>query len=300
MLARTDTIDLELLKQHGITLHIRREDLLFPELSGNKYRKLKYNLEAAKKAGHTRILTFGGAFSNHIHATAAAGKIFGFETVGFIRGDELSESPPNPTLEDAQKAGMHLVFLKRSAYALRNNPEFQEQLLSQYGPGYVVPEGGTNALAVNGCAEMLQSEDSSYDYICCAVGTGGTLGGLVQAAGNHQQVIGYSALKAADLEKELQAFIPKGNWQFRQTAHFGGYARVTEDLVVFINDFKHKTGISLDPVYTGKMIFGILEDVKNQRIPSGSRVLAMHTGGLQGIRGMNQQLAKKALPLLEL
>jgi 1-aminocyclopropane-1-carboxylate deaminase len=300
MLARTDTINLELLKQHGVTLHIRREDLLFPELSGNKYRKLKYNLEVARKMGHTRILTFGGAFSNHIHALAAAGKIFGFETVGFIRGDELSESPLNPTLEDAQNAGMHHIFLKRSAYALRNKPEFQEQLLSQYGPGYIVPEGGTNALAVNGCAEMLQSADSNYDYICCAVGTGGTLGGLVQAAGNHQQVIGYSALKAADLEMELQAFIPRGNWQLRQTAHFGGYARVTEDLVVFINDFKHKTGISLDPVYTGKMIFGILEDVKNQRIPSGSRVLAMHTGGLQGIRGMNQQLAKKALPLLEL
>lgn len=300
MNARTDIVNLELLKQCGVTLHIRREDLLFPELSGNKYRKLKYNLEVARKMGHTRLLTFGGAFSNHIHASAAAGKLFGFQTVGFIRGDELSRIPLNPTLEDARKAGMELVFLPRSQYDLRNTSEFQEQLLSQYGPGYIVPEGGTNALAVKGCSEILQSGDASYDFICCAVGTGGTLAGLVHASGNHQQVTGYSALKAADLEKELEGFIPRGNWQLRQTAHFGGYARITPDLVAFINDFKRRTGIPLDPVYTGKMIFGILEDIRNQHIPSGSRVLALHTGGLQGIRGMNQQLAKKTLPLLEL
>ena len=300
MKARTDIVHLEWLKQPGVTLAIRREDLLFPELSGNKFRKLRLNLEAAKNLGYHRLLTFGGALSNHIHATAAAGKLFGFETLGFIRGDELAKSSLNPTLQDARRAGMQLIFLPRSQYALRNNSDFQERLLRGYGPGYLLPEGGTNALAVAGCTEILQSGDSGYDQICCAVGTGGTLGGLVRASAKHQQVIGYSVLKGAGLKKELQAFIPEGHWQLRQTAHFGGYGKVTPELVAFINDFKQKTGIPLDPVYTGKMMLALLEDIRTGRVPAGSRVLAIHTGGLQGIRGMNQQLAKKTLPLLEL
>ena len=300
MKARTDAIDLPELRKWGISLYLRREDLLYPQLSGNKYRKLRYNLEEARRLGHRRLITFGGAYSNHIHATAAAGPIFGFETLGLIRGDELEGRPLNPTLEDARRAGMRLVFLSREDYARRGDPAFQASCLERYGPGYLLPEGGTNDLAVRGCAEILQPEDAQFDLICCPVGTGGTLAGLVRAATGRQRVLGYPALKAAGLSEQLATFIPGGRWALSGHSHFGGYGPVTAELVQFINEFRTQTGIALDPVYTGKMMHAILEDAGSGLIEPGSNVLAIHTGGLQGIRGMNLQLRKKNLPLLQL
>jgi 1-aminocyclopropane-1-carboxylate deaminase len=298
--ARTDAIDLPELRDSGVSLYLRREDLLYPQLSGNKYRKLRYNLEEARKLGYRRLITFGGAYSNHIHATAAAGQIYGFETLGLIRGDELEGRPLNPTLEDARRGGMRLVFLSREDYARRGDPEFQACCLERFGPGYLLPEGGTNDLAVQGCAEILQPEDTRFDLICCPVGTGGTLAGLLRGAALHQRVLGYPALKAEGLSAQLASWIPGDRWALSDHSHGGGYGRITADLVAFINEFREQAGIALDPVYTGKMMHAILDDIRNGRIPPGSNVLAIHTGGLQGIRGMNRQLRKKNLPLLQL
>lgn len=298
--ARTDRVDLPVLREQGVRLFMRREDLLFPQLSGNKFRKLKYNLAAAREQGFQRLITFGGAYSNHIHATAAAGRLYGFETVGLIRGDELAGKPLNPTLEDARQAGMQLVFLSRADYARRGQPDFRETCLSRFGPAYLLPEGGTNELAIQGCAEMLEPGDAQFDFLCCAVGTGGTLAGLVRGAVPGQRVLGYPALKAGGLGAELLKFIPGENWELSNHSHGGGYGKVTPELIAFINGFRAQTGIPLDAVYTGKMMLALLEDVQSGRIPSGASVLAIHTGGLQGNRGVNLELRKKNLPLLQL
>ncbi|WP_198944423.1 1-aminocyclopropane-1-carboxylate deaminase/D-cysteine desulfhydrase [Robiginitalea sediminis] len=298
MKARTDPVQLDEATARGVTLSIRREDLLFPEVSGNKYRKLKYNLLEAKARGFNRLLTFGGAFSNHIHAVAAAGAAAGMETIGLIRGEELARAPLNPTLSDASAWGMQLHFLSRGQYARRNDPGFRESCLERFGPAYLLPEGGTNALALKGCEEILQPGDSDYDLIGCPVGTGGTLAGLSRAAGPGQRILGYSALKAPGLETELRLWGTPENWILIQDDRFGGYARIDTQLVEFINAFRERTGIPLDPVYTGKMVFGVLEDIRSGRIREGSRVLLIHTGGMQGLRGMNQKLQKKNLPLL--
>ena len=300
MEAITVPVQLPVLKAQNVALHIKREDLLFPELSGNKYRKLKYNLEAAKAGGHKTLITFGGAFSNHLHATAAAGKQYGFRTIGLVRGEELGEKPLNPTLARAHEWGMRLIFLNRKDYRLKSDPDFLKTLVESHGPAYLLPEGGTNELAVRGCSEILTPADRDFTHICCPVGTGGTLAGLARSAQPEQHILGYPALKAPDLQSELRTWISEDNWALVPEYHFGGYGKINPELIGFINDFKKKTGIPLDPVYTGKMLFGILADLRRGRLGSGSRVLAIHTGGLQGIAGMNMQLKKKNLPLLHL
>ena len=300
MEAITVAVQLPVLRAQNVTLHVKREDLLFPNLSGNKYRKLKYNLEAAKAGGHKTLITFGGAFSNHLHATAAAGKQYGFRTIGLVRGEELREKPLNPTLAQAHQWGMKLFFLNRKEYRLKSDPDFLKTLMETYGPAYLIPEGGTNDLAVRGCSEILTLADRDFTHICCPVGTGGTLAGLARSVQPGQRILGYPALKAPDLQKELRTWIFANNWELVRDYHFGGYGKINPELIGFINDFKGKTGIPLDPVYTGKMLFGILEDLRRGRLGSGSRVLAIHTGGLQGIAGMNMQLKKKNLPLLHL
>ncbi len=298
--AATSEIDLPDLRERDVRLWIRREDELFPGLSGNKYRKLKYNLREMQRAGHHTLLTFGGAYSNHIHAVAGAGRQFGFCAIGVIRGEELADAPLNPTLADARDAGMHLHFVSRRDYARRHTREYLRELLEHFGPAYLLPEGGTNQAAVRGCAEILNESDAGYDRVCCSVGTGGTLAGLAAAAAPGQQVRGYAALKASGLEASLREWIPGEHWTLSGEYHFGGYARIDARLVRFINDFRTKTGVPLDPVYTGKMLYGILEETRQGQFQPGTRILAIHTGGLQGIRGMNLKLRKKGLPLLQL
>lgn len=293
-------IDLPLLRHHGVSLTLKREDLLFPLLSGNKFRKLKYNLRHAREEGYQTLLTFGGAYSNHLHATAAAGRQYNFRTIGLVRGEELAGRAPNPTLAFARENGMQLVFVSRDEYRKRAEKPFLESLQERYGPVFILPEGGTNEKAIRGCEEILTEGDRGYTHICCPVGTGGTLAGLARSAAPGQRVIGYPAIRAAGLASELRSWVPGDHWQLIHEYHFGGYGKVNRELIEFINGFKEGTGVALDPVYTGKMIYGLLEGIRRQQFPEGSRILAIHTGGLQGNAGMNVRLKKKNLPLLHL
>lgn len=285
----------------GVSLTIKREDEIHPIISGNKYRKLKYNLQDAKRLRHTRLLTFGGAFSNHIAATACIGKEKGFNTIGVIRGDELVHKwEQNPTLKLAASHGMRFHFVDRERYREKESAQFVSSLQERFGPFYLLPEGGSNALAVKGCEEILRATDSEFDIVAASVGTGTTLAGLINSSSPHQQILGFSALKGDFLKKDIRTFAHKSNWQVIDDYHFGGYAKVSRALVEFINDFKQSTGIRLDPIYTGKMVFGILDRVRTGKITANSRILAIHTGGLQGIFGMNRVLENKNLPLIDL
>ncbi|WP_421812954.1 1-aminocyclopropane-1-carboxylate deaminase/D-cysteine desulfhydrase [Flagellimonas sp.] len=300
MITTNQHIDIPLLREKGITLYLKREDTIHPFVSGNKYRKLKYNLLEAKKQGKDTLLTFGGAFSNHIAATAYAGQEQGLKTIGVIRGEELEDKwQNNPTLNMAHEHGMQFHFVSRSDYRLKNEPSFLKNLKSQFGDFYLLPEGGTNELAVKGCTEILTEDDATFDYICSAVGTGGTVAGLINASRPHQTVLGFPALKGNFLIEEIRTFAQNQRWQLVTDYHFGGYAKVDQQLIDFINLFKNETGIPLDPIYTGKMLFGIFELVKRDVFSPGSQILAIHTGGLQGIQGMNLILKEKNLPLLD-
>lgn len=285
---------------NNITLTIKREDLLHPHISGNKFRKLKYNIQEAKHSGKTALLTFGGAYSNHIAATAAAGKEYGFDTIGIIRGEELeSKITQNPTLAFAQSCGMRFKFISREAYRHKAEPDFIAAITAEFGDCYIVPEGGTNALAVKGCEEILTEEDSAFTHICTAVGTGGTIAGLINSALPHQTALGYPALKNAGLQDDILTFAKNQNWQLVEDYHFGGYGKVTPELITFMNAFFDQTSIPLDPVYTAKMVFGVIDGISNGFFPANSRILLIHTGGLQGIAGMNKLLAKKNETLIK-
>ncbi len=294
-------VQLPLLTELGVTLVVKREDTMHPVISGNKYRKLKYNLIEAQRLKHDTLLTFGGAYSNHIVATACLGNENGLQTIGVIRGEELRDSwQDNPTLKKAASYGMQFYFVNRTAYRQKESKLFLKTLEAKFGLFYKIPEGGTNRFAIQGCEEILEETDSSFDLITAAVGTGGTLAGLVNASHPNQKVLGFSALKGDFLKEDIRKFAKKSNWQLISGYHFGGYAKVNTELVTFMNTFKKNTGIPLDPIYTGKMVFGVLDMVKTGKIKPNSRVLAIHTGGLQGIFGMNRVLANKNLPLIDL
>lgn len=278
---------------NGIELFIKREDQLHPIISGNKFRKLKYNLAEAKRLGYKKLLTFGGAFSNHIVAVAGAGKEFGFETIGIIRGEELQEKiEENPSLSVAQQFGMKLVFVSRDAYRLKETPEFIKEMKSQFGDFYLLPEGGTNELAIKGCEEILSEDDIEFSHICSSIGTGGTISGIINSAASHQNIIGFSSLKGDFLQKDIAKFAKQKNWTMNCEYHFGGYGKVTNELIEFINSFYIQHEIPLDPIYTGKMMFGVLDLIQKDFFPPNSKILAIHTGGLQGIAGMNLKLEK--------
>jgi 1-aminocyclopropane-1-carboxylate deaminase len=292
-------LNLSILEEKNVTLALKREDLVHPNMSGNKYRKLKYNLQAAKENGSVALVTFGGAFSNHIAAVAYAGKNWGLNTIGVIRGEELQENwSQNPTLLQAHRNGMEFKFVSRQVYRERDTAAFIAELKKQFGDFYLVPEGGTNALAVRGCEEILMEQDKEFDFVCTCVGTGGTIAGLINTSYEHQKVLGFPALKGDFLSDVITKITTRNNWKLITAYHFGGYAKITEDLVRFINSFKSETGIPLDPIYTGKMLFGLLDMIKNDNFVKGSKILAIHTGGIQGINGMNIMLKKKNLPLL--
>ncbi|MGJ5641981.1 1-aminocyclopropane-1-carboxylate deaminase/D-cysteine desulfhydrase [Formosa sp. S-31] len=283
----------------NISLSVKREDLLHEFVSGNKYRKLYYNVLKAKTKNYSTLLTFGGAFSNHIAAVAYAGKASGLKTIGIIRGEELAlETNLNPTLKFAASCGMQFKFVTREDYRLKETDEFLCDLQDAFGDFYLVPEGGTNSLAVMGCEHILTPQDAAFNYICCAVGTGGTISGLINSSAEHQTVLGFPALKGDFLQNNISKFASKTNWELITDYHFGGYAKVNTDLIQFINHFKAQYGIPLDPVYTGKVMFGVMDLIHSGYFPEGSNILMIHTGGLQGIAGMNAQLQKKNLPLI--
>ncbi|ARV09293.1 1-aminocyclopropane-1-carboxylate deaminase [Winogradskyella sp. PC-19] len=296
---QSDTQQIHIENHKNIQLFIKREDLLHPFISGNKYRKLKYNLLESNQLNKTTILTFGGAFSNHIAATAYAGKIKDLKTIGVIRGDELeSKIDLNPTLSFAKDNGMQFYFVSREVYREKNSESFQNNLRKRFGDFYLIPEGGTNKLAVKGCEEILTTDDSEYDYICSCVGTGGTISGLINSSSENQKILGFPALKGDFLSEEISKFANNKNWQLIADYHFGGYAKINSELVTFINDFKSRYNIPLDPIYTGKMMFGLFDMILAGKFEPDSKILAIHSGGLQGILGINERLKAKSMPLI--
>lgn len=287
--------------KNNIELFIKREDQLHSIISGNKLRKLKYNLEEAKRQNKSCLLTFGGAFSNHILAVAGAGNEFGFATIGIIRGEELEHKiSENPTLLRAQDLGMKFHFLTRSQYRNKEEVTFLDSLKNKFGDFYLVPEGGTNSFAIKGCEEILTASDKSFfTHITCAVGTGGTISGIINSSIEKQQIIGFSSLKGAFLSDVIRNFVNKTNWNIIEDYHFGGYGKINDELVSFLNLFYNHTSIPLDPVYTGKMVFGVMDLINKGYFLPNSKILMIHTGGLQGIKGMNFALRNKNRELIQ-
>lgn len=275
--------------KNDIQLDVLREDVNHPLIQGNKFRKLKYNLIEAKAQNHNTLLTFGGAFSNHIHATAAAGKAFGFQTIGVIRGEELRDKKLNHTLQEAQDFGMKFNFVSREDYRQKHSEIFLNQLKTDFPNAYILPEGGTNELAVKGCEEILSERTQSYDFICVAMGTAGTISGIIKASENHQKILGFPALKATGfLKNEIRKYTDKTNYEIINAYHFGGYAKFSHELITFVHDFYAKTQIPLEPVYTGKLFYGVHDLIQKGYFAKGTKILAVHSGGLQGIKGFNE------------
>ena len=281
-----------LLQERQVELWIKREDLLHPKISGNKWRKLKYNLQEAKRLQHHTLLTFGGAYSNHIAATAAAGKEYGFITIGIIRGEE--HLPLNPTLRFATDCGMQLQYISREKYRQKDDAAFLQELSEQ---PYILPEGGTNGLAVKGCTEIVQDIPIDYDYVCCASGTGGTVAGIIAGLAGEKQVLAFPALKGGHfLQEEIQQLVLNycgrqfSNWHLITDYHFGGYAKVKPELLAFMQAFQNQHHIPLEPIYTGKMLYGLFDLIQQGFFPAGSRIIAIHTGGLQGNAGFKERL----------
>ncbi|MGF7217645.1 1-aminocyclopropane-1-carboxylate deaminase/D-cysteine desulfhydrase-like pyridoxal-dependent ACC family enzyme [Spirosoma lacussanchae] len=273
----------------SIQLYLKRDDLLHPQVSGNKWRKLKYNLLAARAQGHDTLLTFGGAYSNHLYATAAAGLAFGFRTVGIVRGDELASQPRNPTLSFCESCGMRLQFVSRAAYRDKDKPACLAELVSQFGRCYILPEGGANELAQQGVAELIPEIQAQLgrapDFVVCPVGTGSTWAGLVAAAPPQTSVLGIGVLMGAAQLPTIQAAV-KARPTAATTAvldyALGGYAKTTPPLLDFILAFENHTGVPLDPVYTAKMLYALSDLTRRGHFPDNAIVVAIHTGGLQG------------------
>jgi len=279
-----------ILEEAGIQLYVKRDDLLHTEYGGNKWRKLKYNLIEARRRNQNTLLTFGGAWSNHIYATAAAGRDFNFNTIGIIRGEK--QSSLNPTLAFAESCGMQLHYVNRNEYRQRNNPDYVEKIRQKFGDIYLLPEGGSNALAVEGCTEIVKEIDRDFDIICCACGTGATLAGIINALSREQSAIGFSALKGEDLlSAEVKKFLidnkRNNSWRIENRFHFGGYAKVSDQLIRFLRDFEQQFAIPLDAVYTAKMFYGLLDLIKKGHFAHNSKIIAVHSGGLQGNKGFN-------------
>lgn len=289
--SETPVIELKsaLLSKSGVSLWIKREDQNHQFVSGNKWWKLKYNIEQAFQQKHNTLLTFGGAYSNHIYATAAAAKEMSLKSIGIIRGEQVL--PLNPTLTFVKKMGMQLHYVTRQVYRKKSNPDFIELLEKEIGEFYLIPEGGTNSLAVKGTEEWAQQLVSQYDfdYLCLPVGTGGTLAGMVNMMPD-KKIIGFSSLKGESfLQEEVRRWLHHNtnNWRIETQYHFGGYGKVNEALISFIKSFEAEHQVPLDPIYTAKMFFGIFDLIKQNKFEKGSKILVLHTGGLQGRAGFN-------------
>ncbi|MCU0391459.1 MAG: pyridoxal-phosphate dependent enzyme [Thermoflexibacter sp.] len=280
----------EMLEKHQVKLLVKREDLIHSHIKGNKWYKLKYNIAQAKIEGLNCLLTFGGAFSNHIYATASAGKLCGLETIGIIRGEP--HLPLNPILAHAQACGMTLSYLDRATYRQKSESEVIQQLRAQFGDFYLIPEGGTNTLAIKGTKEIVENIEEKYDYLCCACGTGGTLAGLIVGAPEKVQKIGFSVLKGDFLEKEIEKRLHQAyeqgiitqnsylNWHINHNYHFGGYAKTHLELNNFIVNFSKKFDIPIEPIYTGKLFYGIFDLIKQGYFHAPSTILVIHSGGV--------------------
>ncbi|SDW26964.1 1-aminocyclopropane-1-carboxylate deaminase [Amycolatopsis xylanica] len=259
----------ERVARHGVRVWLKRDDLIHPEFPGNKWRKLKYNVAAAREQGASTLVTFGGAYSNHIRAVAAAGRHFGFETVGIIRGEK--HEPLNDSLAYAERTGMRLEYVDRETYREKHRLEF--------GDAYVIPEGGANAHGVRGCRELVGEIGVDFDVLCCACGTGSTLAGVAKGLAAHQRALGFAVLKGAgflnDDVKALQKAAfgeTTGNWSIELDFHFGGYAKRKPELDEFIASFEQA---ALDWVYEAKMMYGLYALIESGRFERGTTLVAL-------------------------
>lgn len=282
-----------LLDQLKVEMEVLRLDQVHPTVSGNKFFKLKYNLEEALKQNHRQVLTFGGAYSNHIYATAAAAKLVGLQSIGIIRGEISDEK--NPTLRSAKDAGMVLKDISRAAYRDKSHPEYLDQLRQELGEFYLIPEGGTNALAIQGTTEILSHTAAQFTHLTTPIGTGGTFAGLANSLLPQQELLGISAFKGEGIHAEMKQLLQnhgiqsQGSLSIWTQYHHGGYAKWTSELIDFIHWFWESFGIPLDPIYTGKMAFACWDLLQKKYFKPGSRVLLIHTGGLQGNDGFTQR-----------
>ncbi|TVP61429.1 MAG: 1-aminocyclopropane-1-carboxylate deaminase/D-cysteine desulfhydrase [Nodularia sp. (in: Bacteria)] len=297
----TQEIENEIFRRAGVELSVLRLDTMHPLVNGNKWFKLKYNLLEAKQQNLTTLLTFGGAYSNHIFATAAAGNLFGFRTIGVIRGEE--RLPLNPTLDFAKQQGMQLVYLNREAYRQKHTRELQEDLRQRFGDVFIIPEGGSNLNGVRGCTEIV-SDTGKFDTICLACGTGTTLAGIALSLNQNKRVIGFPVLKKGEfiaqeidnlLKNYLDSELPAPThspapWELICDYHFGGYAKVNDQLLMFSKQFEQQNSLLLDYVYTAKMFYGVIDLLHLGFFQKGDRLLLIHTGGLQGNIGMEKRL----------
>tara|TARA_R110001583_G_scaffold26571_1_gene95693 strand:- start:7974 stop:8930 length:957 start_codon:yes stop_codon:yes gene_type:complete len=300
-------IRLPLLQEKKITMSVKRDDLLHPYISGNKWRKLKFNLIEARKQGINHLLSFGGAYSNHIHALAAAGHYLGFKTSAIIRGEPHYAN--NPTLKQAQQWGMQLHFVSRQEYKQREDLHYLQSLQTRFPDALIVPEGGSNGFALPGvielCHELKQQCPKRINHIFTATGSGGTLAGLIAGFSTHPgkdstKVTGIAVLKQADYlttninnllqsQKSMQA--DAHHWQLLTQFHGGGYAKISPVLRDFCQQFQQDTDIPIEPIYTGKMFYALFELIKQDYFKAGDNIIALHTGGLQGLNGL--KMAKK-------
>lgn len=287
MLSPLEKLEHAFLSERQVEVWIKRDDLIHPIISGNKYRKLIYLLKKLKNDGVKRVLTFGGAYSNHIHASAYAFKKFGFESIGVIRGDELKNKPLNKTLRFAKENGMQLDFVSRSEYKKRNDLDYLKWLSKKYN-AYIIPGGGTTYCSKFGLIDMVKEinqQINHFDYIVCASGTGGTFAGICAGLNGFEKAVAIPVLKgiADDVRKKVESFSDFKNFKIIEGYEFGGYGKKSDLLMDFIDNFYSDFGIQLEQVYTGKMMYALFDLIKNNHFKSGSRIIAVHTGGLQGL-----------------
>ena len=278
-----------------LEITLKREDQIHPDISGNKWRKLKYNFQYAKQNGYQSVLTFGGAFSNHLAAVASAGHQYGFQTHGIVSGEELETQTLNPTLQYCTHLGMALHFVSRTLY--RNKKKALASVIIDDKNPFVIPEGGTNALAVNGCAEILTSDDKEFDTIAVAVGTGGTMAGLIQSTSDHQHLVGFQVVKDIEIPSRIRTFVSNDRWSLVPTYDAVGYAKTPKSLIDFAHSVASQTGVILDPLYTAPMLWHLIKKRKENTWNFGNRFLMIHTGGHQSIKGINQRLARQGSSL---
>ena len=271
-----------------VELHVKRLDLLHPQICGNKPFKLKYNIQAAIAQGRNTLLTFGGAYSNHIAATAATAYALGLHSIGIIRGNELANQPENTwslTLQRAQAQGMQLHFVSRAEYRLRHDTAYLAQLQQRFPQAYIIPEGGSNRLGVNGCSDILTAHDLQfYDVIACAVATGATFAGLIHSSAAPQQLYGVAVLKGDFLTAEIEKWTlgnKRTNWQLCLNTHHGGYGKVSTTLQHFVDTFNTQYDCPIEPIYTGKLFYHLWQLLAQGHFAKGTRILMIHSGGLQ-------------------
>jgi len=306
------SIESELTKKQGLSLSVLRLDILDFYVGGNKLFKLKYNLEEVKKLGHTKIVTFGGAWSNHLAAVAGVisqeSKVQSQERefIAVVRGEEPKEY--SETLKFCKERGMQFHFVSREEYRKKNEPEFIQELKNKFGDFYLLPEGGSNELAVKGCKEILNYINTDFDFVCCPVGSGGTIAGLASGLKEGQIALGFVALKGGEYMQDvitklltpgpLSSAIAEGSPlkgeklihapNLKYDYHFGGFAKTTPELLSFKKNFEKEFGFELDYIYTAKMFYGIFDLIQKNYFPAGTKIVAIHTGGLQGNKGFTE------------